>query len=441
MKRIALSMIRMAGRIGGRICWLFVCLYLASGVVSYARRWPAKVVAIVPQPDGIRVVTAGGRRGRSGGEDRATLALGSLVWVGLFWVTGTSRWWSGLVALGTVVAAGGAMEPMRRWRLAEQLAAVPEVAVRPYQKLFRQRGVSFIRDGFEAYYPKPTAEMFTSLQGYGVDAVAVVPYGYYRQGARRVELGREGGDEAIYVALMKVAHARGMLVLLKPQLWVMPGMFPGAVKIEGVEERRVWFESYSQFILHWARIAEKGRADLFAVGTELEKLSGDEAQWRGIVKQVRGVYGGPLTYAANQGPDFEKLAWWDALDYIGLNEYYPLADSLDFSPVIRTVETVQKKFDRPVILTEVGFASVSGSHREPWSEPRRDADWTHQTRCYEALMAAFWKQPWFYGMHPWKVSAHGDVGPEDRSLTPWKKPAMEVVKRYYRMDSGQAESP
>lgn len=109
--------------------------------------------------------------------------------------------------------------------------------------------------------------------------------------------------------------------------------------------------------------------------------------------------------------------------------------------MIRTVETVRKKFDRPVILTEVGFASVSGSHREPWSEPRRDADWTHQTRCYEALMAAFWKQPWFYGMYPWKVSAHGDVGPEDRSLTPWKKPAMEVVKRYYRMDSGQAGSP
>ena len=91
MKRIALSMIRMAGRIGGRICWLFVCLYLASGVVSYARRWPAKVVAIVPQLDGIWVVTAGCRRGRSGGEDRATLALGSLVWVGLFWVSGTSR--------------------------------------------------------------------------------------------------------------------------------------------------------------------------------------------------------------------------------------------------------------------------------------------------------------------------------------------------------------
>ena len=56
-------------------------------------------------------------------------------------------------------------------------------------------------------------------------------------------------------------------------------------------------------------------------------------------------------------------------------------------------------------------------------------------------MAAFWKQPWFYGMYPWKVSAHGDVGPEDRSLTPWKKPAMEVVKWYYRMDSGQAGSP
>lgn len=124
MMRIALSILRMTGRIGCRFCWLIVCLYLASGVVSYARRWPAKVVAVVPRLDGIRVVTEGGRRGRPGEEDRATLALGALAWAGLFWVKGTSRWWSGLVALGVLGAVGGAMEPMRRWRLAEQLAAV-----------------------------------------------------------------------------------------------------------------------------------------------------------------------------------------------------------------------------------------------------------------------------------------------------------------------------
>ena len=382
--------------------------------------------------DGIRAVTKGGPRGRLAREDGTALALGSLVWAGLFRVRATRRMWSGPAALALLVGVGWGMEPLRKMRIQRQMNAVPEVAVQPYEKLFFQKGVSFIRDGFDAYTPEPTAKMFDDLRGHGVNAVAVVPYGLYRQGTPEVGLSREGDEGDLYVALMKVAHARGIRVLLKPQLWVMPGMFPGAVNVTGVEERRVWFESYLRFILHWARIAERGHADLFAVGTELEKMSGDEKVWRGIVSEVRKVYGGPLTYAANQGPDFEKLPWWDAVDYIGLNEYYPLPDSLDFTEVLAKVEQVRMRFDRPLILTEVGFASVPGSHREPWSEPRREVDLAHQARCYEALYQAFWGKPWFYGMYWWKVSAHGDVSPEDRSLTPWKKPAMGVVKRYYQ---------
>jgi len=426
------KILRIAAAVGGRICWLIVCIYLASGIVSYARRWPAKVVAVVPRLDGIRVVTEGGRRGRPGQEDSVTLAVGLAAWGGLFLVPWSRRRWAGVLALGVVGGVAMGTEPWRRMKLQQELAAVPAVKVGAYQKVFFQRGVSFIRDGYDAYHPKPTAAMFDSLKNYGVDSVAVVPYGNYRQGSTEVTLGWDNGDEELYIALMKVAHARGMRVMLKPQLWVMPGMFPGAIRIEDEGARRAWFESYSRFILHWATIAERGHADLFVVGTELEKLSGQQTEWRNIVLRVRKVYGGPLTYAANQGPDFEKFAWWDALDYIGLNEYYPLTDSLDFSPVLDRVEAAHKRFGKPVILTEVGFASMAGSHLEPWSEPRRPPDFQHQKRCYEALLAAFWNKPWFYGMYPWKVSARGDVGPEDRSLTPWKKPAMDVLGLYYK---------
>ena len=424
--------LRIAGAIGGRFFWLIVCLYLATGVVSFARRWPAKVVAVVPRLDGIRVVTEGGRRGRPGQEDQAALAVGLTFWAGLFFVPFTRRAWSGPLAFALVGGLAAGTEPWRRMRLKQDLAAVTPVPAGAYQKLFFQRGVSFIRDGFDAYHPKPTAAMFDRLKQHGVDAVAVVPYGSYRQGAPSVSQGWDADDGDLYVALMHVAHARGIRVLLKPQLLVMPGLFPGAIRIDDPAARRVWFDSYARFILHWAQIAERGHADLFAVGTELEKLSGEEKEWREIVRQVRQVYGGPLTYAANQGPDFEKLTWWDALDYIGLNEYYPLPDTLDFSDVLRRIEAIHHKFQKPVILTEVGFASVANSHREPWSEPRLAPDLDHQKRCYEALLKAFWDRSWFYGMYPWKVSAHGNVGPEDRSLTPWNKPAMEVLARYYR---------
>jgi len=419
---------RMAANFGGRFCWLLVCLYLATGIVSYARRFPAKIVTVVPRPDGLRVITDSGPRGRNANEFNAAMATGVAIWLATFFL----RPKHGYVSLTLLVATVYATEPYRRWRLEQQISAIPETPIKPYEKLFFQRGISFIRDGVEAYHPKPTTEILNAVRRYGIDSIAVVPYGLYRQSEPEVTLGREAEEEALYVALIKVAHAQNIRVMLKPQLWVMPGMFPGAIKIEDPAAKARWFDSYNRFILHWARIAEKGHADIFVVGTELEKLSTDSAQWRNIVARVRQVYKGPLTYAANQGPDFERIDWWDSLDYIGLNEYYPLPDTLDFKVVIDKIHKVRERFPMPVLLTEVGFASVANSHREPWSEPRRDPDFEHQKRCYEALLKAFWHQPWFYGMYPWKLSAHGDVGPQDRSLTPWKKPAIDVLARYYR---------
>lgn len=392
-----------------------------------------KVVAVVPRWDGVRVITEGRR---PPGVDGWDVGVSVALWGVLFFVPGARVCWSGLVALGLAAGLVEGTGSYRRWRLERELAELPEVAWERRKDLGMQRGVSYLRDGFEAYYPGQTREMLASLSSYGVDAIAVVPYGFYRQGAAEVEMGREAGDEGLYLGLMKVAHARGIRVMVKPQLWVVPGMYPGAIKVEAGRARDAWFGSYRRWIAHWARIAEKGKADLFAVGTELEHLSGDAGQWREVVREVRGLYGGALVYAANQGKDFEEMPWWDALDYIGLNEYYPLGDGLDLRPVIEKVERVQKRYGKPVILTEAGFASVAGSHREPWAEPRRPVDLEHQKRCYEAVLRAFWGKPWFAGMYWWKVSANGRGGREDRSLTPWGKPAMEVVKRYYEM--GQA---
>ena len=85
------------------------------------------------------------------------------------------------------------------------------------------------------------------------------------------------------------------------------------------------------------------KADIFCVGTELSKLSKHDAEWRRIIGDVRKIYKGPLTYAAVQGPEFETLQFWDALDYIGLNNYYPLTDDLSASAIVAKVEAVQRR--------------------------------------------------------------------------------------------------
>lgn len=313
-------------------------------------------------------------------------------------------------------------------RVQRELAGVPDApAPAAYDKLFFQRGVSFVRDGYGAYHPHRSARFFDALRGYGVDAVALIPYGRASGGGVRFE----SAPDPVYPALAKLARARGIRILLKPQLLAFGARFPGEIEVAEEAARQKWFESYRAFILHWAGIAATIHADLFCVGTELVKMSRYESEWREIIRQVRDVYPGPIVYAATQGEEFENLRFWDALDYIGLNNYYPLPDTLDASDVVRKVEAVQQRYNKPVLFTETGYASVAEAHRAPWSEPVAAVSLEHQVRCYEALFRAFYGKPWFYGMYWWKISADGRGGPEDRSLTPWRKPAMETLRRWY----------
>ena len=96
------------------------------------------------------------------------------------------------------------------------------------------------------------------------------------------------------------------------------------------------------------------------------------------------------------------------------------------------VEAIARKYSRPVLLTETGFSSYQAPHREPWSEAPRKLAPQDQARCYEAIYKAFYGKPWLAGIYWWKVGTNGYGGPDDGSHTPWGKPAMEVVRKYYR---------
>jgi hypothetical protein len=137
-------------------------------------------------------------------------------------------------------------------------------------------------------------------------------------------------------------------------------------------------------------------------------------------------------YAPTQGPEFESIRFWDDLDYIGLNNYYPLADDLSMKQVVEKVEKVQAFYKKPVIFTEAGYTSMEAPHREPWSETPRKLSMDDQARCYEAVFQAFYRKSWFQGMYWWKVGTDGHGGVDDGSFTPWRKPAMGVIARWYK---------
>jgi hypothetical protein len=300
----------------------------------------------------------------------------------------------------------------------------------PYPLRFFQRGVSFTSEFPEPYDSPQSHEMLAKLRARSVDAIALVPYGVSAAGSTRLHYGGWERDESV-LALSRTAHSLGMHVMLKPQVWVRGG-YPGDFDLPDEGSRKKWLADYEKFALHYAELARQAHADLFCIGTEFVRLSPNEAFWRQLIAKIRKVYPGPLTYAANFGDEFETLAFWDALDYIGLNNYYPLPDSLDCQETVAKVEAVQRRFGKPVLFTEGGYSSSQGGHRKPWSEKEGPTDPAMQAKAYESVLAAFWEKPWFYGAYWWKVGSNAFGGPLDRSHTPWGKPAMDVISHWYR---------
>jgi hypothetical protein len=401
---------------------LFLVFHWAAGMPLLRRLVWVFIPGVVPVVlASVRPVSAGS--GKSPEISWKSLAVGVL---------------ATLLLAAVVAFAGRPIEASfvreRAARARSMVAPLPEVpANAPYPVQFFQKGVNFTAEFGAPYASADALENLKRLAPYGVNAVALVPYGWMQPGQPVIRVNRGlnvwESDEGIE-DVARMAHSLGMKVFLKPQLWVR-GDSTTSIDFRDPAERAQWFAQYRRFIDDYARLATRIHADLFAVGVELAALSRYDAEWREIIAGVRSIYPGPLVYAANFGPDFQEVKFWDTLDYIGLDEYYPLPENLSTADLVRRIESVAINYRRPVLFAEVGFPSMADPERRPWDQSPRAISLEAQARCYQAIFRAFYGKPWFAGMYWWKVGTNGEGGPDDGSFTPWGKPAMEVVRRWY----------
>ena len=135
----------------------------------------------------------------------------------------------------------------------------------------------------------------------------------------------------------------------------------------------------------------------------------------------RKIYKGALTYAAVQGPEFEQLRFWDALDYIGLNNYYPLPDDLSAASIVAKVEAVHRKYRKPVIFPEADSRALRRPIERLGMRPDGGCPWKTRRVVTRRSSMRFGAKPWFKGIYWWKIGTNGFGGPEDGSHTPWAK--------------------
>lgn len=352
--------------------------------------------------------------------------------------TGHSYRWSAAAAVLTVLMAALIPQASARWQESQRAIWI-ENGRRETSALPRrtpaavrfQKGVNFTAEFPDTYVSDGARETLRMLPGYGVNAIALVPYGFARGNPPSVRIAGSRSwesDEGVEM-MARLAHSLGITVMLKPQLWI-PGSWPANLDPPR-ESRAEFYRQYAALVEHYAKLAQRVEAEFFCIGVELARLTPDEAEWRKLIALARSHYRGQITYGAAQGEDFENANFWDALDVIGISNYYPLPDSLDASSVVARIEAVQRKWSKPVVLVEAGFSSFENPHRQPWDEtPRRVAP-ADQAKAYDALLKAFWDKPWFRGVYWWKVGTNQRGGASDGSHSIWDKPAMQVMKSWY----------
>lgn len=312
-----------------------------------------------------------------------------------------------------------------------------------------QKGMAYVSWTRGRYGSASSDESLEALAQTGTEWVALVTT-WYQDGFNSTSIRpakKSPNDDSLVHAIKKI-HSLGMKVMLKPHidlLDVSEGKWRGDIEFYTDSDWEAWFESYRDFILHYARIAQEHNVELLCIGTELSITSTTKGDlWREIIiKSVRDVYKGPLTYAANWYEEYDIINFWDALDYAGLDPYFPLANEAKptreeivegWKPWVKDIEAWQARIKKPVIFAEIGYKSAGWSARDPWEHmPGRKVDLQQQADCYEALFQTFWDKPWFYGIYWWEWGTTTRRGGElNRGFTPQNKPAQEVLSEWYK---------
>ena len=305
-------------------------------------------------------------------------------------------------------------------------------------------GISFVASGdsININHTKPVVKAQSNY-------VALMPFGFLRKIASPKIIHNTkrqwfGETEAGLIQYSSEFRKHNVKIMVKPQIWVWKGKYTGYIEMDSEENWKVLEDSYTSFILTYAKSAQKIKADILCIGTELEKFVMNRPKyWQELISKIRKVYDGKLTYAANWD-EFKRVPFWNELDFIGLDAYFPLSDKKN--PTIKELEEgwqphkkeilkIQKKYNKQIMFTEFGYRSVDFNAKEPWNYDRNSGEVNLQAQVngLRAIHNQFWKEDWFAGGFLWKwFYKHDKVGGDKNNMfTPQNKPAEKVVRELY----------
>ena len=240
--------------------------------------------------------------------------------------------------------------------------------------------------------------------------------------------------------LIDAAHEQDLSVVLRPildeQSIISSGHWRGTIQ---PRNSHAWFESYGTLLLQYAQLSEVTGVKWFNIGTELNSLQSDHAEWIDLIQSIRKIYRGKLMYSFNWNSvnDIRESPFVSQLDYVGIDAYFPLD-----APDDATVEMLKASWeiwidqlsdilrDQTIVVTEAGIIPIAGAYRTPyaWSIPEGQIDWQAQAHYYEATYVS-WK-PFIDGIYWWNVTLDESTA-NTIDFSPLGSPTEAVIQKYF----------
>lgn len=305
-----------------------------------------------------------------------------------------------------------------------------------------------------------TEELLDELVRLGANAISITPFGrLWSLSSTEIALDFEQPYEDSRQGVRRIieqAHARGLRVIVVPHLWVETGGWRGEIDHASDEAWREYQAAYRSFVLTWAQNAEAFGADALSIGVECKSWSGRfGAYWHALIAEIRKHFHGSLTYSSNWD-EAEDVLFWDQLDWVGINAFYPLAQHgnapyADYErgaqAVMRGLAELSATLERPVVLMEIGYTTRVDAAIEPWLWPddMRDVrvDEHEQARALYALGRAAADEPSVAGFFVWRYYANLDDVSQEAiwGFSPHGKVAEPVLSALMKSDFAADERP
>lgn len=253
---------------------------------------------------------------------------------------------------------------------------------------------------------------------------------------------------------LKLAKDAGLKVSLTVFLICKDGKWRGQI---APEDLNLWFESYQNAVLYYAKVSQEFKIDILCIGSEMESLKKENKHWENLIEKVREVYSGKIVYNTNWWSHqiflqeiIKKMRWMKNLDYLGVSSYFELTDknnptldelkksweeNIRGQNIIKDFQEIYNKFSKEIIIWEIGYYSSDGTNTKPWDFGRAnkqdvEVDEEEQTDCFSAFFENFVGLNFIRGYAIWGENVGLKISKKGYNII--GKKAEEVIRKYYK---------